>query len=283
MVKYQKYFEKITTAIIFLFIMIILILTFSKVYAEEKPRELLVLMYHNIIGEKDIENDYEVRVSTIEKDIEWLYKNGYIFIGVDDLYNIENIRQDKKLCMLTFDDGYYSYLKYLPNIIEKYGVKVCISVVGEFLEGYNLGNGKLRPRCSYLTYSELERLSKIKEIDILHHSYDYHHNTQKYKGISKSSFENEITYEKRLVEDTKKLENKLKNSDIKLKGYAYPYGAYSKSTRGILKSLGYKVFLTCNERLNYVSNTNSTFVLGRYNRSGKYTSVEDIVNRLAKK
>lgn len=284
MVKSSKNIKILEILATYIIIMLIVFFAFfSNVYADEKQRDLLVLMYHNIIGENDIENDYEVRVSTIEKDIEWLYKNGYTFIGIDDLYNIENIRQDKKLCMLTFDDGYYSYLKYLPNIIEKYGVKVCISVVGEFLEGYNLGNGKIRPRCSYLTYNELKKLSKVQNIDIMHHSYDYHHNTKKYKGIAKSSFENEKTYEKRLTEDTKKLENKLKNNMIKLKGYTYPYGAYSKSTREILENLGYKVFFTCNEKINQLSSSNGPFVLGRYNRSGKYESVEEIVNKLAKK
>ena len=50
--------------------------------------------------------------------------------------------------------------------------------------------------------------------------------------------------------------------------YAYPYGAYSAETEEILKEMGFRCTLSCEERQNKIvrGNPNCLYLLGRYNR-----------------
>ena len=48
--------------------------------------------------------------------------------------------------------------------------------------------------------------------------------------------------------------------------YTYPFGAYSEETTDMLKSMGIKMSLTCNEGINHITDADSLFMLKRYNR-----------------
>ena len=43
--------------------------------------------------------------------------------------------------------------------------------------------------------------------------------------------------------------------------YTYPFGAYSEETTDMLKSMGFKMSLTCNEGINHITDADSLFML----------------------
>ena len=65
--------------------------------------------------------------------------------------------------------------------------------------------------------------------------------------------------------------------DISPYVFAYPHGVWDAATEALLKQLGVRVTLTCEERVNTIrrADTDSLYLLGRYNVN-EYTDIENI-------
>ena len=100
-------------------------------------------------------------------------------------------------------------------------------------------------------------------------------------GIKKIYNESDEDYEKALSDDVLKLENKLQQEcGFTSNVFAYPFGEYSKESEKILRNIGFKAFLTCNEGINIVYKGNPAVLshLKRINRTG-LLSTEDFFNK----
>ena len=239
---------------------------------------LTVIMYHNIVSDRCKENDYEVRVSTLERDLKYLSDNGYTSLNTQSLAKVVSGEMSGgKYVMLTFDDGFYSYLKYLPQLLEKYDMHAIASVVGQFSANQIVRNP--RPRCSYMTYSEVQELSLCDRIEIACHT-DNLHSMKSRRGVRIKDGESEYEYKQMLTNDTIKSQQNLDKLMIKPTCYTYPYGEYCKESEEVVRGLGYNMTLTCYEHVNYItSDTESMYLLGRYNRTSSYAGMHEIFNK----
>ena len=73
---------------------------------------LTVIGYHEITDEKDaLIPSYAVTTQQFSEHIQWLKKNGYHFINVDQLIKAHQgkYRLPQKPVLLTVDDGYQSF------------------------------------------------------------------------------------------------------------------------------------------------------------------------------
>ena len=95
------------------------------------------------------------------------------------------------------------------------------------------------------------------------------------KGMARKSGESPVDYENALASDLTRMQELLESrSNIKATAVAYPFGSYSNHTLDIVKKLGFRASLVCEERVNKITRSNSDclYNLGRYNRpSGKST------------
>ena len=77
------------------------------------------------------------------------------------------------------------------------------------------------------------------------------------------------------------MQNKIfEKSGYKPTTFTYPFGSYSKDSSAVLKELGFKAAFICHEVVNEIDleNTEWLFKIGRFNRSGNYTT-ENFFNK----
>ena len=269
---------------IIIFIMLLsgsmMCLSFSSLsFAQDSEKEYVsipILMYHSVLKSK--KGTYCVTPSMLEDDIKYLKNHGYEAIFVQDIIDYCQNKKElpKKPVVLTFDDGHYNNYFYAYPIIEKYNFKANLNVIGCFSE-YSTSSGDIdNPNYSYLTWSEIKTLHDSGLFEIGNHTYKMHQYKPRF-GITKTSSESGEDYKKALSNDILKLENKLQQEcGFTSQVFAYPFGKYSKESENILRDIGFKAFLTCNEGINKVCKGDPTVLshLKRINRTGLLSTEE---------
>ncbi len=241
-----------------------------------------IVMYHSVLESEESINDYTVSVSCLEEDMIYLKNNNYNTVTISDL--IDYVYNNKSLpenpIVLTFDDGHYNNLMNVLPLLEKYNMKASISVVGVYAEKYSEINEK-DLMYGYLDYEDIKQLVKSKRVDIGHHSNDLHTHNHVRAGALKNKYESIDQYNQLFMSDTLILQTNLKeNCKINTEYYTYPFGFYCKESEAILREIGFKASLTCNEKTNYISkDPDSLFLLNRYNRSG-YDKTENFMKKV---
>ncbi len=243
--------------------------------------EVPIIMYHSILEDKSRQGDYVVTPETLEKDIKFLKKHGYSFILIKDLisYVYDGKPLPEKPVILTFDDGYYNNMLYLPPILEKHGAKASIAVVGKFTDTFS-ENDSHNPNYSHLTWEDIKELSKKEYFEISNHSYNMHE-TKERLGCFKLKGETKDAYERNLSADITDMQTALKEkSGIDCQVFTYPYGKVCDDSVDIIKKLGFKATLSCYEKTSLVSkDKESLYLLGRYNRPAQI-STENFMKKI---
>jgi peptidoglycan/xylan/chitin deacetylase (PgdA/CDA1 family) len=137
----------------------------------------LIWTYHRVLPEV---SSGAVCADAFEKQIAYLAKSGYRFIGTADLelFLNEELPQAEKYTMLTFDDGWADNLIWATPILEKYSAKAVLALNTGFVnknscEIRNSGNYKIadsktalgaaaygRDYSSFLTWNEVLEMKK---------------------------------------------------------------------------------------------------------------------------
>ena len=231
--------------------------------------ELPIIMYHSVLKDTALSGKYVVTPSELENDIKYLKDNGYSFISGFDLINFtyDNAPLPEKPVMLTFDDGFYNNYGYVVPILKKYDAKAVISIVGKYTDEYSDSNIQ-NMSYGYLRWSEVYDLFLSNRTDVGNHSYNFHSNSNGRNGSKRNRGEDIEQYKNTFYSDTKKVQERcLAKTGFAPVIYTYPFGEYSDESTGILKDMGFKMSLTCDEGLNYISHDpDSLFLLKRYNR-----------------
>ncbi|MCM1363826.1 MAG: polysaccharide deacetylase family protein [Faecalibacterium sp.] len=236
---------------------------------------LPVVMYHHVTEKESRAGRYVIKTSELKSDLDYIAKCGYTTVDVQDLIDFSNGKIDlpDKIIMITFDDGFQSVYKLAWPLLKEKKMKAVLSPVGVITELYTQ-NGDTNINYAYMTWDELREINMSDEFEVQNHSYDMHHSEKgERKGISRLNGESEKEYTEKLTADLTKMQTLLKNnSGITATAAVYPYGSYSSSTLSIVKSLGFKCTMLCEERINVIKkgNKDCLFNLGRFNRpSGK--------------
>ena len=275
------YFFAISLAIIVLIGVISVSVTAIE---NSKGIKVPIIMYHSVLNDESKANDYSVSKITLEKDLIYLQDNGYSTIFISDLINY--VYKDKELpekpVVLTFDDGNLNNLTYVLPLLKKYNMKANISVVGDYTEKYSIVKDD-NPAYSYLSWDDINQLSRSKRVEIGNHSYDMHENNSKRAGSTKNKNESYEDYLNVFISDTEHLQMELyENCKIKPYFYTYPYGFHCEESEVILKNLGFKATLICAEKMNYITKSpDCLYLMNRYNRPSGI-STEEFMNKALK-
>lgn len=173
-----------------------------------------MLAYHQV---SELDDIYSVTPSQFEEQMEYLQKNGYHAISLEDLFNSYEGKGylPAKPVIITFDDGYAdNYLAALP-IMEKHNMSATVFIVPSLI-------GTL----DYLSWEQVVQMQE-RHTEIGSH-------TMSHVGMNEISAE-----EQRLEAATSKaaLEQQLGKPIL---FFAYPYGQFSTTAQQILKETGYK-------------------------------------------
>jgi peptidoglycan/xylan/chitin deacetylase (PgdA/CDA1 family) len=192
-----------------------------------------VLLYHDISFRMG--NDYNtVTPGLFAAQMEWLYANGYKAISFADVGTESSL---EKAIIITFDDGYASFVQYAFPFLRAYGFKATINIIGQYVGSFLL-DSDARPMLSWDEYRYLATSGLVSigcHTDRLHISHN--------KGAAGVS--NEV-----LLEDLEGFQNILKQemgapSEI----IAWPYGFYNEQSISVARKTGFHYSLTSKDGL----------------------------------
>lgn len=239
---------------------------------------LPVLMYHSVLKDPSRTGEYVITPEALESDLAYLKKNGYTAVSGAQVFAFvkDGAPLPEKPVMITFDDGHLNNLTYCAPLMEKYGMKCTVSVVGAFTVQAEKENDP-NPYYAYLTRENLCAMEESGFFEIGCHTYNLH-SVNGRRGAEKNSRESPEEYVDVLLRDTEKWRSATQSGNATQPGstaetkrcvYAYPYGYYSEEGFEALRQQGFTVFLTCKEAGNNITYSGENFVkLNRYNRSG---------------
>lgn len=274
---------KLAHILLFLFVLIfIFVLLFSFAFANsDEYIKVPIIMYHSILKDPARSNKYTITPAVLEEDLKYIKANGYETITISDL--ISYVYDDKPLppkpIILTFDDGHYNNYGYLYPLLEKYDMKAVISIVGSYTDKFS-ETDEANLNYSYLRWKDINELISSGRVEFQNHTYNLHDNTHGRIGAKKKKGESDNEYKKILEEDINKLQNEFKeNTGYVPTCFTYPFGSISNSSLDIIKELGFKASLSCEEGINKITkNPNSLYLLKRYNRPS-YVSTYNIFKK----
>lgn len=238
--------------------------------AQNTSDELPIVMYHQLTKNANKSGKYVLTLEQFEKDLQFLKSKGYQTVTVNRLMEFSQGKGElpEKAIMITFDDGNETIYEYALPLLEKYGFTAVGFVVGA-LADYYTGIDDHNLNYSYLNWQQIKEMSNGNIIEIQSHSFDSHKNTGNRSGIKKKKGETIEQYREFLCSDVSKMKTAMENNIGKAPvAFAFPFGSYSSESTEILKECGFKMTLTCEERVNKIkkSEPESLFGLGRYNR-----------------
>lgn len=198
--------------------------------ARETSIGVPVLLYHDISD--DFRDTYTISPSLFAAHMEWLHNNGFRPIALRDITRPPG---NGKAVVITFDDGYASYMEYAFPLFREYGFHSVINVIGSFAGTY-LRDGGNRPM---LSWDEYRYLLLSGRVDIGCHSYDLHSAARKgVMGVSAETFRRDLgTFREVLRRETGK------STDI----LAWPFGLYDAKRIAIARKEGFRYLLTSRE------------------------------------
>jgi peptidoglycan/xylan/chitin deacetylase (PgdA/CDA1 family) len=194
-----------------------------------KGPEIPVLLYHDISD--DIRDEYTVSPSLFSAQMEWLYGSGFRAVSVRDLGR--PLRPGRTV-VITFDDGYASFMDYAFPLFREYGFKATINVVGRHVGSFLDVNGN-RPM---LSWDEYRHLMDSGLVEIGCHTHDLHaYGHRGVLGVTDGALQADLL----LFRETAGKETG-KSPDI----LAWPYGLYDGRKIRVAIDAGFRYLLTSN-------------------------------------
>lgn len=240
-----------------------------------------IIMYHGISKNNNLLGNYVISYDEFESDLKYLSENNYNTIVISDLINYieKKIPLPKNPIILTFDDGYYNNYLYAKPLLEKYNFKAIISPIIYYSEFYSK-NPNNNPNYSHCTWDNLKEMMNSGTFEIQNHSYNSHKNSNNRNGIKKNSSETLDEYREFINGDVMKAQDMIKqNLNYTPIAVTYPFGATNSDTLLIVKEMGFKCTIGCEEKINYITtDSNCLYELGRFLRK----SGDSLINILSK-
>ena len=234
----------------------------------DQLRQLTVLSYHEVTQNKNsLIPNYAVTATQFKSHLDWLTKNGYQFVSVDQVLEAKSGRKKlaPKSVLLTFDDGYASFYETVFPILEQRQIPALLSIVGAWLEPTTQQKVKFGDesvsRNQMLSWTQLQQMQKSGLVEIGSHSYDLHHgilgnpqgNTQpaattRLYDRATRTYESDRDYAQRIQRDLVKNNQIFKQHGLKApRAMVWPYGRYNQKTVQLAQQAGMPLSLTLDD------------------------------------
>ena len=240
-----------------------------------------VIMYHSILRFPAGGSKYIVSPDGFESDLKYLESNGYTTVFMQDLidYVYEGKPLPEKPMVLTFDDGYYNNYVYIYPLLVKYNARAVVSIVGSYTDLYTQQRDP-NANYAYLSWDDVRELSDSGFVEIQNHTYSFHSLEGSRKGCRKNRGESREKYSKVLADDLGLMQQKcLEHMGKVPTTFTYPFGIVSEESFDVIKDMGFKASLSCEEGINILDgNPERLYMMKRCIRTpGR--SVEDILRK----
>ena len=241
--------------------------------------EVPIIMYHNIHKTNETDSKYAVSQADFENDLKFLSDNGYTTIVMQDLINFVQSKSSlpPKPIVLTFDDGYFNNCAHAFPLLQKYNHKAVISIIGYYTDQFTQAPDE-NPKYSHLTWDDIKKMMESGNIEFQNHSYNLHTTDKGRNGAKKKRSESLEEYRQLLTSDLQKLQDEFtQNTGYTPTTFTYPFGSVSEASFDIIKELGFKATLSCENKTNFLTrDPECLYMLNRFIRTPA-VSVKDIL------
>ena len=211
---------------------------------------LPILMYHEI-RDRDLGKDV-ILPEEMESDLRYLAREGYTTVLMEDVlaYVYSGAPLPEKPVLLTFDDGYAGCCGTLFPLLQKYGAKAVICVIGRSTDEFSLLPESGGPYV-HASWKQLLEMRASGLVELQNHSFDLHRNDAVEQGCRRKPGEEGERYEQRIRSDLDRLQEELyRLTGCAADAFAYPYGFYDGTLEGILEEMGFRATFTCDFGVN---------------------------------
>ena len=191
-----------------------------------------VLVYHNISAQD--KGKLSIAAKTFDAQIRQLHDEGFQAITLADFMAFTTGRRQlpRKSVLLTFDDGYKSFVQYARPTLKDYGFGATLFVYSDFI---GAGSG--------LSWQDLRTLSE--------QGYDVQAHSKSHANLRRKEGESEAAYAKRIeAELAYPLSLFKKNLPRPVDALAYPYGEMDDELVPFVAKYGYAVAFTVRRQSN---------------------------------
>src|SRR6185369_760149 len=191
-----------------------------------------VLVYHNISAQD--KGRLSIAAHTFEAQIRQLHDEGFQAISLADFVAFTTGRRQlpRKSVLLTFDDGYKSFVQYARPTLKDYGFGATLFVYSDFI---GAGSG--------LSWQDLRELSE--------QGYDVQAHSKSHANLRRKDRESEAAYAKRIeAELGYPLTLFKKYLGRSSESLAYPYGEVDDELLGYIAKYGYTAAFTVRRQSN---------------------------------
>ena len=136
-----------------------------------QPGEYLVVCYHNVPIKAHPGNSYGVSQNIFIEQMEYLRTHGYHPVSLGDILSAREGKKDlpDNPILLTFDDAYISYYKFVFPVLKTFGYPSLLAVVGSWID--NPPDGLPEP---LMNWDQIREVAQSDLVEIASHTYDLH-------------------------------------------------------------------------------------------------------------
>lgn len=180
-------------------------------------KDLLIIYYHEIVGENEGYSYQKMEVNKFEKQMEYLSANGYQTIFFSQIEN----NLPNKTVIVSFDDGFRTVYQNAAPIMRRYGIKGNI-----YLPTHYIGLDE-----HFMTWPMVKELYDSGAFEMQAHT----HNHLDIRNLSENDMREEIEKSNNLFKEY---------LGYVPKTFCMPFGVYDKRSINTLKSIeAYKYYL----------------------------------------
>jgi peptidoglycan/xylan/chitin deacetylase (PgdA/CDA1 family) len=195
----------------------------------EKPG-IPVILYHDLSNRHH--DSYTIAPGLFAAHMEWLYAHGYRAVFLDEAAALQ-AGDTEGVIVITFDDGYASFIEYAFTVLREYDFKATISVIGNHV-GRHLNYEGNRPM---LSWDEYGYLLASGHVQVACHSHGLH-TIERMRNASPGEVEADLM----MFQETMQ-QHVGKRAEI----LAWPYGIYYPERTAIAGKAGFSYILTSHE------------------------------------
>jgi peptidoglycan/xylan/chitin deacetylase (PgdA/CDA1 family) len=192
-------------------------------------RGVPVLLYHDISPE--FRDDYTISPANFAVQMEWLYSSGFSAVSLADIDAAGGSLRERTV-VITFDDGYASFMDYAFPLLQQYGFKATINLIGEYVGTYMDSMGR-RPMFGWDEYRHLVS-SGIVELGC------HTRNLHRYGHLGVTGVGDDVLADDLRIFREMMREQTGKYPDI----LAWPYGMYTRKSISVAVRSGFRHLLT---------------------------------------
>lgn len=227
--------------------------TINETIQSKSATKVPVLMYHHLLRKSEnkfTKNRVILNVEQFEEQMNYLYKNNYHTISLEDLENFirGHIRLKEKAVLITFDDGHKTNYLYAYPILKKLNFHAAAFIITERIATQPV---PFNPDdLQFLSTPEMEEMKTHFEFGS--HTHALHQLTAKNEPFM-------------LIKKPSEVYTDLVTSREKLGGtpyFCYPFGRYNKNIIELVKKAGYRMALSTKE--GYATTSSSLYEVERF-------------------